>query len=140
MHRTHVRIVNEKIKQNQFIRKCVFDMVYEDVSLYIALNPTVFALGITKVMKMYPLHVKQKLFRLCTSCTCCATHCSNRPRFLDYTSNTPIQKGNRCYCSCRSLARSLHHSYRFPVELTTYSNKSIVLRNIGKDPKELIHG
>lgn len=130
MHRTHVRIINEKIKHIHFTRYCIFQMVYDDVCLYIALNPTVFALGIDKVMRLYPLQVKQKIFRLCTSCTCCATHCSNRPRVLDYTSNTPIQKGDRCYCSCRSLARILHHSYRFPVEINKYSKKSIVIRNL----------
>ncbi len=127
-HRQHVRVLNEKIKNNQFIRSCIFDMIYDDIYMFIRLNP-IFSHGITKVFKMYPLQVKRKIFSLCITCVCCETHCSNRPRTLDYTSTTPFQVGTRCGCRCRSIARRIHAAYRFPVE-HSYSSHSIVIRNL----------
>ena len=130
MHRKHVLVLNEKIKDIQFTRHCIFNMIDDDVSFFINLNPITFNSGIHEVTKMYPLHVKRKIFKLCTTCVCCATHCSNRPRMLDYNSNTPIQLGDRCDCSCRSIARRIYRAHRYSIKKNLYSTMSIVNRNL----------
>ena len=129
-HRRHVHVLNEKIKDIQFTRQCIFNMIYEDVSFFIDLNPNTFAAGISEVTKMYPLHVKRKIFKLCTTCVCCETHCSNRPRILEYNSNTQIQPGDRCECSCRSIARRIYRAHRYSIKKNLYSTMSIVNRNL----------
>jgi hypothetical protein len=130
MHRHHVRVLNEKIKDIQFTRQCVFNMIDDDVRFFIDLNPHTFVSGISEVLKLYPVHVKRKIFKFCTSCVCCATHCSNRPRTLDYESNTPIQPGDRCECRCRSIARKIYRAHRFSTKKNMYSTMSIVNRNL----------
>jgi hypothetical protein len=128
-HRRHVRVLNEKIKDIQFTRQRIFNMIFEDAVIYSNLNSTCIAFGIINVFKMCPLHVKRKIFKLCTTCVCCETHCSNKPRTLDYSNNTPFQHGSRCLCYCRSFARKMYKAYRFPIE-NVYSEQSIIIRNL----------
>lgn len=121
-HRRHVSVINEKIKDIDFSRQRLFEMIEDDVMQYCPQLHFSY-----QMFQIYPHHIKRKLFKLCVSCYCCDVHCSNRPRNIHYIENTPACSSiKNCTCPCRSYARLIHDSYVKPVLKNNYKSSSVI--------------